>query len=170
MVERNGSADLKGKACVVTGAGGKGIGFETARELSSRGCHTVLACRGAKCSAAATRIRRGDAGANVEAVQLDISDVRSVDSFAHRLALRFREGVHVLINNAAVADWNVGKGHVNQYGFESTLFTNAVGPFMVTNALMPLLTRAAWKSGEPSRVVTVASSAHRLGRLVSAVA
>ena len=63
--------------------------------------------------------------------------------------------LHLLINNAGLAG---AKGLTSQ-GFELAFGVNHLGHFLLTNLLIPKL-----KASTPSRVVTVASRAHRLAR------
>ena len=44
------------QVCVITG-GNAGIGFETATEMSKRGCHLILACRNMEKANTAAEVR-----------------------------------------------------------------------------------------------------------------
>jgi NAD(P)-dependent dehydrogenase (short-subunit alcohol dehydrogenase family) len=50
-------------------------------------------------------------------------------------------------------------------GFELQFGTNVLGHFALTGLLLPALTATAAQSGERTRVVTIASIAHKRGRL-----
>lgn len=156
---------LQGKVCVVTGAGGTGIGYEASFALARRGCETVLGCRGKKCTQAAARIRKSCPDCKVHALPLDISNVSSVSNFARSLSRLCRSGIHVLINNAAIARWGFEKREV-LYGIDKVLLTNSIGPYLVAQGLREQLRKGARKTGTSSVVLTVASSAHRYGRAV----
>jgi NAD(P)-dependent dehydrogenase (short-subunit alcohol dehydrogenase family) len=63
----------------------------------------------------------------------------------------------VLVNNAGV---DVGSRSVTPEGLELTLAVNYVAPFLLTTLLLDVL-----KASAPSRIVNVASAAHRAGRI-----
>jgi retinol dehydrogenase 14 len=63
----------------------------------------------------------------------------------------------VLVNNAGV---NLGTRQVTADGYEGTFATNHLGAFLLTNLLLDAL-----KAGAPSRVVTVASGAHKMAKI-----
>jgi short chain dehydrogenase len=75
-------ADLAGKVAVVAGANA-GMGKATASELARMGAETVLACRNAERAEAAVRdIVAQTRVETVSAMQLDVSSLASVRSFA----------------------------------------------------------------------------------------
>lgn len=126
---------------LITGAN-KGIGFETARQLTELG-HTVYL--------GARDIERGEqAAAQIGArfVQLDVTDDESV---AKALAtIDAEEGrLDVLVHNAGV----LGDGPVDGPKALRVFDTNAVGIVRVMEAALPLLRRSA-----SPNVVTVSSS------------
>jgi NAD(P)-dependent dehydrogenase (short-subunit alcohol dehydrogenase family) len=92
----------------------------------------------------------------VEVARLDLADQASVTEFAEGFLARDEE-LHLLVNNA-------GLGFVNQSrtvdGHETTFGVNHLGHMALTLRLLPALTRTT-----RSRVVTVSSSGHRLGRI-----
>jgi NAD(P)-dependent dehydrogenase (short-subunit alcohol dehydrogenase family) len=148
--------DQAGKIAVVTGAN-SGIGLVTARELARAGARTVLACRDtAKGEAAAEGIRGQVEKADVEVLRLDLADLTSVRAFAEAVAAR-HDGIDLLVNNAGVMALPHRK---TADGFEMQLGTNHLGHFALTGLLLPQLRRRP----QP-RVVTVASGAHRFGRI-----
>lgn len=126
---------------LITGAN-KGIGFETAKQLTDLG-HTVYL--------GARDIERGEKAAaelGVQFVQLDVTDEASV---TRALAvIDSAEGrLDVLVNNAGISDEMVLDGPTALRVFD----TNAVGLVRVTEAALPLLRRS-----EHAVVVTVSSS------------
>jgi NAD(P)-dependent dehydrogenase (short-subunit alcohol dehydrogenase family) len=145
------------RTAVVTGAN-SGIGLETARGLARAGFHVVLLCRNAERAAtAAADIASTVAGASTEIVLCDLSDMDSVRRAATEVEQRLHR-LDVLVNNAGITIR--GKRQETPAGLDLMLAANHLGPFLLTNLLLPLLRRSA-----PSRVVTVASDAHRWGRL-----
>lgn len=63
----------------------------------------------------------------------------------------------VLINNAGMTQ---SRRIETADGLESVFATNHLGPFLLTNLLLPVLTPSA-----PSRVVIVSSGAHTMGKI-----
>jgi NAD(P)-dependent dehydrogenase (short-subunit alcohol dehydrogenase family) len=151
-----------GRRAVVTGAN-SGIGYYAALELARAGAHVVLACRDAARGAAAWgRIRAAVAGASGEVVVLDLASLASVRAVAE-VELARGGGLDLLINNAGV--YAPKRRLETADGFELQFGTNVLGHFALTGLLMPALVRAAESGGERPRVVTIASIAHRRGRL-----
>lgn len=141
----------QGRRFVITGANG-GIGLETARILGSRGAEVVMACRSVEKAEAAARTVPGHDKGRVEVRRLDVSDLRSVESFVADLAADGRP-VDVLVNNAGV----LGVPHAQSAeGVEMHFATNYLGHFALTLGLLPLLT---------DRVVVVSSREHRSGTI-----
>ena len=133
-----------GRTFVVTG-GNSGIGLAAARELARAGGRVVLAVRDpARGAQAAATI----AGA-VEVRSLDLADLASVRAFAEE----WEGPVDVLVNNAGVMATPERR---TKDGFELQIGTNHLGPFALTNLLLPHVT---------DRVVTVSSGAHRAGSI-----
>jgi len=147
-----------GKRFLITG-GNSGVGYYAAVELARRGAVVLLACRDrAKGEAAFGQLRVDAAGpesaANAaELVMLDLASLDSVRRVADDLLAR---GVAIdgLINNAGVMA--PVKRQQTKDGFEVQFGTNVLGHFALTCRLMPIVT---------SRVVTLASIAHKQGRI-----
>lgn len=143
--------DLSGKRYVVTGAN-SGIGLITARQLASQGAEVVLACRRvSEAEARIAEIRSEMPDAKLEARELDLGSIASVDAFADRF-LAEHDRLDGLINNAGVM--NTPKGTTAD-GFETQLGINHVGHFALTERLLELL-----KTSAPSRIVNVSSCYH----------
>ena len=141
-----------GRVALVTGAN-SGIGRVTAVELALRGFHVFLACRSADKTAEVLReIAQRSAGtAKAEFIALDLGDLDSVRQCAQ--AFNARElPLHLLVNNAGLA----GQKGFTKSGFELAFGVCHVGHFLLTRLLLDRLKQAA-----PSRVVVVASRAHR---------
>ncbi len=148
--------DLSGKTIVVTG-GNSGIGYEAAIQFARKRARVVLACRNMdKAHAAAERIAALAPGASVEAMALDLSSLTSVRSFADAFKGRNRT-LHVLCNNAGVMALPYCR---TADGFEMQFGTNHLGHFALTGLLLDRLLAA-----DGARVVTVSSSAHRMGQI-----
>jgi NAD(P)-dependent dehydrogenase (short-subunit alcohol dehydrogenase family) len=133
-----------GRTVVITGAN-SGIGLAAARELGRAGAHVVLAVRDEARGAAAARSIPGA----TEVRRLDLADLSSVHAFADG----FEGDIDVLINNAGVMAIPEAR---TADGFEMQVGTNHLGHFALANLLLPRVR---------DRVVVVASSAHRMGKI-----
>jgi len=146
--------DLAGKTFLVTGAN-TGIGRETVRGLAGRGATVFLAGRSeARTRAVIEELSAAHGGPTLRFLPLDLGDLGSVSACA-RAFLACGEPLHGLVNNAGLA----GRRGLTPSGFELMFGTNYVGPFLLTRMLLERLRQSA-----PSRVVNVASEAHRGAR------
>jgi len=150
-------AQQAGKTVLVTGAN-SGVGFQAARELARQGARVLLGVRDAtKGEAARNRILAEQPQAQVAIVPLDMASLASIRNFAGEFVASGGQ-LDVLVNNAGVMA--MPKREQTPDGFERQFGTNHLGHFALTGLLMPALLRA------PSpRVVTVASLAHRNGKM-----
>jgi NAD(P)-dependent dehydrogenase (short-subunit alcohol dehydrogenase family) len=134
----------------VTGAN-KGIGFEVARQLTSKGFRVFIGVRNEKAGRAAAQ----KLGAKF--LKIDVSDQGSIQEAAKELA-KAVDHLDVLVNNAGIivdGDDSILKATPEQ--FEETMRTNAFGPLMVAKAFQPLLA----ESSAP-RIINVSSSGGQL--------
>jgi NAD(P)-dependent dehydrogenase (short-subunit alcohol dehydrogenase family) len=129
---------------VVTGAN-SGIGRVAARELARAGADVTLTVRDRAKGERAAATMRG----HVEVRRLDLADLASIRDFANGLW----GDLDVLINNAGVMATPQTR---TKDGFELQIGTNHLGPFALTNLLLPRIR---------DRVVTVSSSAHLIGAI-----
>lgn len=151
-----------GRRALITGAN-SGIGYYAGLELTRKGAHVLLGCRDkAKGDAARERIRSEVPGAIVDVVVIDLASLKSVCTFVGQ-ELELEVPLDLLINNAGVmAPKNRQK---TSDGFELQFGTNVLGHFALTALLLPALERAAAGGPQRPRVVTLASIAHKNGRL-----
>lgn len=148
---------LHGTTAVVTGAN-SGIGAVTALALARSGARTVLACRDpSRAEQTAEAVRRAVPEADLRIVRLDLADLTSVSAGAEAIAGEVDGRLDLLVNNAGVMALPLR--HTAD-GFEMQFGTNHLGHFALTARLLPVLS-----TGTPSRVVTVSSLAHRMGRI-----
>jgi NAD(P)-dependent dehydrogenase (short-subunit alcohol dehydrogenase family) len=148
--------DQTGRVAIVTGSN-SGIGFETARVLAEKGAIVVMACRNLeKAGPKADEIRSAHTGANVEVMELDLSDLDSVRRFAEAFRARHSR-LDLLINNAGIMVPPYGQ---TEQGFETQFGVKHLGHFALTGSLLDLIT-----STPGSRIVTVSSVAHYLGKI-----
>jgi NAD(P)-dependent dehydrogenase (short-subunit alcohol dehydrogenase family) len=147
--------DQTGRIVLVTGAN-SGLGLRTAEALAAKGAHVLMGCRDAtRGEAARSEVAAGASGPAPEVVPLDLADLGSVRDAAQSVADTV-EGLDLLVNNAGVMAMPLR--HTAD-GFELQFGTNHLGHYALTGLLLPALRRA-----EGSRVVTVSSNLHRMGR------
>ena len=148
--------DQTGRVAMVTGAN-SGIGFETARALAAAGATVLLGCRDPqRARAALDRIHDAVEDADVRLVQIDLADLASVRAAAADVLATTRR-LDLLINNAGVMALPQQR---TADGFEMQFGTNHLGHFALTGLLIDRLV-----STPRSRVVTVSSQGHRMGRI-----
>ena len=148
--------DLTGKVCAITGAN-SGIGLAAARQLARRGATIYLLVRNLERGAAAqARIGEEAGHSRVYLEAIDLSSQASVRACAQRIMSR-TQPLHILINNAGDAFEQRG---LSVDGVELTLATNVLGPFVLTQALLPLLQASA-----PARIINVSSGGMYLSKL-----
>jgi NAD(P)-dependent dehydrogenase (short-subunit alcohol dehydrogenase family) len=153
---------LDGRRVIVTGAN-SGIGYHTVAVLARHGAEVVLACRDVRRGEEAlARLRLDQPDAKLSVGRLDLASLASVRDFADR-QLDQGQPLDLLINNAGVMAPPHRLETVD--GFECQFGTNVLGHFALTARLMPLLEAAAQRSKDAPRVVTVASIAHKTGRI-----
>ena len=153
---------LAGKRVLITGAN-SGIGYQAALKLARKGAQVVFACRDPKRGEAAiARLHADSPGAHAELLVLDLASLSSVREAAAKELAQPRP-LHLLINNAGVM--TPPRRLETAEGFELQFGTNVLGHFALTALLMPALQRAAAGSSERSRVVNIASIAHKRGKI-----
>jgi len=141
------SPDLTGRSVMVTGSNA-GLGKAAALELSRCGAKVHMVCRNPSKGDQARREIAEATGTEPVLHICDVSDLDAVRSFALGF-LDSGEGLDVLINNAGVMPEE--RQHTDA-GFELTFATNVLGPFLLTELLMPLL-----EASSDGRVITMSS-------------
>jgi NAD(P)-dependent dehydrogenase (short-subunit alcohol dehydrogenase family) len=144
--------DLTGAPrAVVTGAS-SGIGLAAAEELARRGWEVALVARDpARLAQAADRVRQ--AGGTAATYQADFAVLDDVRKLADQLRTAYPR-IDVLANNAGGL---VLSGERTVDGFERTIQTNHLAPFLLTHLLLEPLAGG--------RIVNTASDAHNGGDL-----
>jgi NAD(P)-dependent dehydrogenase (short-subunit alcohol dehydrogenase family) len=136
--------DLSGRTVIVTGAS-SGIGLSSARELAQHGASVILAVRDVEKGRHVTSQFSGD----TEVRRLDVADLESVRAFG----AEWSGPIDTLINNAGIM---LMPAFRTIDDFELHIGTNHMGPFALTNLLLPHIT---------NRVVTVSSFLHFRGQI-----
>ncbi len=154
------AGDLSGRTALVTGAS-SGIGEAACEGLARAGARVEMVVRDRRRGelARARVSERLDGPATNRSLRIglcDLSEPDSIRSFANDFAQREDE-LAVLVNNAGVLP---GRRERNSDGVEMTFATNVLGPFLLTELLLPLLRRSA--SG---RVISVSSGGMYTARL-----
>ncbi|KAI1142736.1 NAD(P)-binding protein [Hypoxylon sp. FL0543] len=146
---------LPDKKIVLITGGNQGVGYETAKNLvlSSQDYHVILGSRDISRGKAAVKDIQAVDGVKgtVSSTQIDVTDDRSVDAAAARLASEYGR-LDVLVNNAGIVST---VSPPTRETFRRVLETNTVGPLSVTEAFLDLLRKAGHK---PPRLVFVSSS------------
>lgn len=147
---------MSGRVAMVTGANA-GMGKEIVVALAGMGATVVMVCRDrARGEAAQAEMQQKVDGSDIELLVADLSSQHSIRKLVLEYEAR-RDRLHVLINNAGVT---LPRRVETADGLESVFATNHLGPFLLTNLLLPVLTASA-----PARIVTVASAAHAMGKI-----
>lgn len=142
---------LDGKVVVVTG-GGRGIGVMMARGLLQAGATVYLCSRKeAELDAAVAEL---SADGPVHAIPADLGTAEGVQALTAGLAAR-EDAIHALFNNAGAA-WGAPFGEFPESGFDKVFNVNVKGLFLLTRALVPMLTAGA-TDDDPARVINTGS-------------
>jgi NAD(P)-dependent dehydrogenase (short-subunit alcohol dehydrogenase family) len=150
---------MAARIALVTGAN-QGIGFQVAKELVTHDVTVLVGSRDlARGEAAAGRI-----GAGAIAIQIDVTDTRSIAAAADRIADEFGH-LDLLVNNAGISHSRPGDGEfledyvaANKASTASldevraVWETNVFGTLAVYQAMLPLLRKSS-----DARIVNVSS-------------
>jgi len=133
---------LDGKVAVVTG-GGRGIGLMIARGLLTAGATVYLCSR--KAAELDAAVQTLSALGPVRSITADLSTSNGIDIVRSQLSDR-EAAIHALFNNAG-ASWGAPFADFPESGFDKVFSVNVKGVFLLTQALLPLLTTGAPMSG-----------------------
>ncbi len=144
------------RIAVVTGAN-RGIGLEICRQLARRGVKVILTARDeVKGKEACKRLQ--EEGLSVLFHQLDVTDHASIGRIARHVENELRRS-DILVNNAGVFIDRDKRGiDVDFETVRTTMETNAFGPFLLSQALIPIMLRHKY-----GRIVNVSSGLGALG-------
>ncbi len=145
--------EMKRKTAIVTGAN-SGMGKATARMLAEKGYEVLLLVRNQKRGEEAIRELQKEHPNSFEMILCDLSDSTSVREAAETIS-RNHSQVDLLINNAGLI---TTRRELTEDGLEMQFAVNHVGHFALTMLLLPLMK-------EGSRIVQVASGAHKWGKI-----
>ncbi len=123
--------DLEGRTAVVTG-GARGSGRAGAEALAEAGARVVLAdLDGAAAEQAAERLR--GAGADADAIALDVTDPAGVETAAATLNARFG-AIDILVANAGIARSGIAAETVTDADWRAVIDVNLNGVFWCCRA------------------------------------
>jgi retinol dehydrogenase-14 len=157
MVNQTNASDrMRDKVVMLTGANA-GMGKEIALGLAGMGGNLVMVSRDrARGEAARADVERKTGNHDVELLIGDLSSQQSIRKLVQEFGAR-HDRLHVLVNNAGMSQPNRTE---TVDGLETIFATNHLGPFLLTNLLLPVLHASA-----PARIVTVSSGAQAMGKI-----
>ncbi|MFX0037256.1 MAG: SDR family oxidoreductase [Candidatus Hermodarchaeota archaeon] len=147
---------MEGKICMITGAN-SGIGKATAIGLAKLNARIIMVCRDKNRGEKAKEeiiIQTGNK--NIDLLLCDLSSQEQI----RKLVAEFKEkyqNLHMLINNAGIM---LKMRTLSVDGFEMNFAVHFLAPFLLTNLLLDVLKKSA-----PSRVINVASAAHKRAKI-----
>jgi len=152
-------SDGNGRVAVVTGAS-SGIGKATAEALAAQGFRVIAHGRNAqRCAKAEADIRAASTSGEVDMIQADLSVMAEAARMAEEIA-RLTDRVDLLINNAGGM---AGGLVLTSEGNDANFAGNHLGPFLLTERLLPLLRTAAQDAPAGSaRIVNTSSDASEM--------
>jgi retinol dehydrogenase 14 len=151
-----GTGGMKGKVVMVTGANA-GMGKEISLALAAMGAKVVIVSRDrARGEAARDDVLSATGNQEVELLTADLSSQQSIRRLVQEFT-RAHTQLHVLVNNAGMS---LPTRHETADGIETVFATNHLGPFLLTNLLLPVLIASA-----PARVVTVSSGVQAMAKI-----
>ena len=142
---------------LVTGAN-RGIGLEYVRQLLARGDHVIATARH---PAQAHDLNRlvGEHPGRLHVLPLDVMDPKSDTELARELPLVLGdERLQLVINNAGLLHSGERFGHVAAKNLEDSFRTNAAGPFLLVQAIAPLIADGAKVANMSSQLGSIANT------------
>ena len=146
-------SDLKGKIAIVTGAN-SGMGMATAQALSDKGATVIMLCRSEERGRRAIALLTEEKDRKLDLMICDLGDFSSIRSFARNVKERYPQ-VDILVNNAGFISLDRQE---TRDGIERQFGINHLGHFLLTTLLLDRMPAG-------SRIVNVASGAHKVGRI-----
>lgn len=140
------------KKGLITGAN-KSIGYETAKQLLQNGYYVFLGSRNLENGLKAVGKLKLEGLANVEAIQLDVTDEESIKTARIEIGKK-TEILDVLVNNAGInGGWPQAALEASIDQFKQVFETNLYGVARVTQAFIDML-----RNSSQPRIVNVSSS------------
>ena len=144
---------LDGKLAIVTGAN-SGMGMATAGALADEGAKVIMLCRNEKRGNDALALLSNGTNRDLELMLCDLGDISSIKEFSKQIHDKYKR-IDILVNNAGFI--SLDRQETNN-GFERQFGINHLGHFLLTTSLIDLMEKG-------SRIVVVASGAHKAGKI-----
>jgi NAD(P)-dependent dehydrogenase (short-subunit alcohol dehydrogenase family) len=142
---------------LITGAN-RGIGLEYVRQLLARGDHVIATARHPAQAHDLNRLVAEHPG-RLHVFPLDVMDPKAEAEVARELPLVLGdEPLHLLINNAGLLHSGERFGHVPAANLEDSFRTNAMGPFLLAQAIAPRLADGAKVANMTSQLGSIANT------------
>lgn len=145
--------DLNGKIAIVTGAN-SGMGYTTVEALSDMGATVLMLCRSEERGMAAIASLTAKKERKLELILCDLGDYSSIRNAAEYVKANYPR-IDILVNNAGFISLDRQE---TKEGIERQFGINHLGHFLLTSRLLDLMVPG-------SRIVNVASGAHKVGRI-----
>jgi len=147
---------MEEKVCMITGAN-SGIGKATAKALAKMNATVVMVCRNRERGELAQKeIIEETGNNNIDLLLCDLSSQEQIRNLASEFTNKYSV-LHVLINNAGIMLKN---RKLSVDGFEMNFAVHVLAPFLLTNLLLDILKKSA-----PSRIINIASAAHKRAKI-----
>ena len=141
--------------CLVTGAN-RGLGLEFTRLLLARGAHVVATAREPGRATALNALAAAHPG-RLHLLPLDVAQARSRNALVAELPLMLDgQPLDLVLNNAGVLQGGERFGEVDEAVLETSLRTNATGPFLLVQALAGLLAEGGTVANLSSEIGSLA--------------
>ncbi len=138
------------KTILITGST-DGIGKLAATKLAKDGYQVYIHGRNKeKLQTVIQQIKAASGNQNIDGFIADFSDLDAVSKMADDIKSKMSK-IDVLINNAGIFKTSMTKGYK---GFDIRLVVNYLAPYVLTNAILPLLLK-----GDKTRIVNLSSAA-----------
>ena len=145
--------NLDGKIAIVTGAN-SGMGMATVEALSDKGATVIMLCRSEERGKEAIFKLTENKERNLDLILCDLGDYESIRNFAKAVKEKY-DHIDILVNNAGFISLD---RQLTKEGLERQFGINHIGHFLLTKELLELM-------GKGSRIVNVASGAHKTGKI-----
>ena len=144
---------MDNKLAIVTGAN-SGMGMATVEALSDEGAKVIMLCRSEKRGREALQKLSENKDRQIELMICDLGDYASIRSFISQVKEKYKK-LDVLVNNAGFISLDRQE---TKEGLERQFGINHIGHFLLTTELVDIMDRG-------SRIVNVASGAHKTGKI-----
>ncbi len=151
--------DLAGRTALVTGSS-NGLGASIALRLAERGAEVIINCTRSVADGEAVVAACQAAGSQARLVQADVSTEEGCRKLADAAQVWGR--LDILVNNAGItkhARDHADLDALTREDFLHTYAVNVAGPFLMMQAVKPLLVAGHTQTGRASTVLNVSSIA-----------